>query len=316
MAAINAFTAMEGDAVPYLMGWLRAEQTSSSQYYRKTYDAMPSLIQARLPVPGNLNDCKRQAIELLGYIGNAQRINAASGEASTKLSINLAVPELLAMIQDTNHPFRSSALNATMYIGPAMKEAIPELIQMARLPKADMIAIQALGRMGPLASNAVPALTEIAALTNHPQCRLAAQSLGEIGASASNAIPTLLALTSSEKTELRDIALRAVALIGRTPEDAVPILKKFQQGTNEWESILATLALWQRDPQNPELEAQISRYLGNIASRKNPPWLLYDLSRVGTNARPFLAELTKIGEQRPDPAIRIFTKTAIRNIKE
>jgi HEAT repeat protein len=248
-------------------------------------------------------------LRLLGDIGHAQRFKAAKGEPSTKPSITLAIPAIQAILQRTNHSGQVWAAQAACYIGSEAAATIPNLIKLAE-NEQDSGAIQGLGMMGPLASNAVPVLIKIATDPTSNKRRLALQSIGRIGEPARSAAPMLSAWLKDSDEELRITALRALANIGHTPDEAVLMLTTIQHGTNDWAGTLATLALWNRDHQNADHHKRLTAALQG----KHSGWLLFDLSILGSNAAPFVPAITKLLDD-PDPNKRQRAKIVLRTIE-
>jgi HEAT repeat protein len=80
--------------------------------------------------------------------------------------------------QDGN--VRSGAASVLGEIGPAAKDAVPDLIEALKDRDMRPIAVGALGRIGPAAKDAVPALIEALKDQHFIVCNAAAKALEQI----------------------------------------------------------------------------------------------------------------------------------------
>lgn len=165
------------------------------------------------------------------------------------------------------------------------------------------MAIQAFRLIGPGASNAVPLLVSIAEDQNHRDRIHAVTSLGGMQQAAASAVPSLVTLLATTNQALRVAAVRSLAEIGLTPEEAVQRLEELQRSTNEWEATLATVALWNREPQNKHLQDKLVSFLNS--GRPGP--LISVLSQLGTNATPF-RQFVEPFEDDANPNVSHFAK--------
>ncbi len=133
-----------------------------------------------------------------------------------------AVHPLAEALNDEDPIVDSLAAQALGKIGPNAKAAVPALLEGLYDEDKDPIvgscAAEALGKIGP---HAVPALVE--ALNNeHEDVRsLAAKALGKIGPDAKATVPALLEALNDEDEDVRSLAAEALGKIG---PDAVPAL--------------------------------------------------------------------------------------------
>ena len=145
-----------------------------------------------------------------------------------------AVPALrLVLSENSPRNLKLGAAYALGKIGPAAKDAVPELVKAleAKDEVNDFLrsnAADALGGIGPEAKAAVPAL--IATLENDdvrsPTC--AAFALGSIGADAKAAIPALIQAmkqAESKKNQAEALGQIAESLQKREDVSAIPLLQ-------------------------------------------------------------------------------------------
>jgi len=283
--SMHAFEQMEGDAIPFLIRQIHNQSAT------------------------NNNGHIIVTLELLGRIGSIQRWKTEVGEPSAKPSIALAIPDIKAALKSPIESTRTFAAQAAWFIGPPAAATIPDLIKLVG-DSQDGTAIQGLGMMGVLASNAVPSLIDIAMDDSSRERRPAIVSLGEIGEPARLAAPALTSLLANTNEALRVAATRSLAEIGFTPDEAVPTLTVMKQGTNDWLADLATLALWNRNHQDSKLQAE----LVTVLHSDKRGWLLFSLAGLGTNAAPLGPEV-KLLVNDPDPNISHFAKRALRRIQ-
>jgi HEAT repeat protein len=115
-----------------------------------------------------------------------------------------------------------SAAQALGEIGPAAKEAVPDLVKaLGRDDYARGEAAQALGCIGPSAEAAIPALAAMMADPNIDDSGRAATALGRIGPTA---IPTLTDALQSRNEQVRWGACHAFARLGPAAKPAVPLV--------------------------------------------------------------------------------------------
>lgn len=131
--------------------------------------------------------------------------------------LNLASAE----VEDRQH-----AAETLGRMGPMAVEAVPTLIAALGDERLEVrkAAIDALGKIGPAAAEAVPALVA-AFLDSDAYIRhAAATALGEIGPSASEAVPTLITVLRKGPLDDRIGAAFALGGIGPAAAEAVPTL--------------------------------------------------------------------------------------------
>ena len=137
------------------------------------------------------------------------------------------VSEWIALTRDNDNEVRMSAAVTLGRIGPDANIAIPALITLLK-DKEDYVrceAAGALGKMGPDARIATAALTESLADQFMWVRSRSARALGNIGPEAKTAIPTLVGLLKDKMINVRMSAIEALGRIGPDPK-TVPALKE------------------------------------------------------------------------------------------
>ena len=293
----TAFAEMEGDAVPFLNGWLDLRPSSFDGIYAFCFQHMSSSVKKALPKPRDdsyYRVRKHHALRLLGDIGMTQRFRLEAGKPSAKPSIALAVPRIKIAMQGSDADARLWAANAAWFIGPVAAATIPDLIKLAQNPqeRAASAAVQGLGMMGSLASNAVPMLIAVATNTDRRDRILAISALGNIGGSAHLATRILTLMLNDTNDSVRLQATRSLAAIGTTPDEAISSLNTLTHGTNDWERCFAWIALWNKDRQDSKLQAHVIEGLQST----NRIGVLVILRLLGTNAAVFVPEVRHLTE--------------------
>jgi len=111
-------------------------------------------------------------------------------------------------------------------IGPYVdKAAVRKLATVLKTSSSQYVKeriIIALGNIGPVAGDAAPELS--AELSNIELTRITSTALGKIGPNAHKAVPALLKAAVSDDTYMRAHAIEALGFIGAEPERVVPVL--------------------------------------------------------------------------------------------
>jgi HEAT repeat protein len=157
-----------------------------------------------------------------------RRLQGKDVEARAKASLELvrqgkeAVPALLGLVEGKDEDVAGRAIDLLGRIGPAAADAVPAL---GKIVKADPVAqksntlraMRALGQIGPKAKRAVPEL--LAALkAKAPAGRgqvQAAMALGQIGPEAKEAVPALTAAVKTPTGAGGPLCFAAATALGR-----------------------------------------------------------------------------------------------------
>jgi HEAT repeat protein len=180
-------------------------------------------------------------------------VGTAAGAALVRLKGD-AVDAVRATLSDAST--RLKVLEVLAAIGPAAKAAVPELA--ALLADTDPLvrseAAVALASVGAEAAAAVPALEKLLGDDAPADVRYAtAYALGRIGAAAKPAVPRLLELSKSADEIMATVATWATLKI--EPQDsslvaaAIPLLQKALRGENELARLEAAVVLGDLGPQ-------------------------------------------------------------------
>jgi HEAT repeat protein len=227
-------------AIPFLVEMLCDENedvrgNAKSSLTRFGEKAVPALCQAlkshepfvrigAAAVVLNVNSSNKKdaAAVLAEGIRHAQpqvRLEAARAFRGVGPDGELAVPALIAALEDTNYWIRAETANALGNIGPGAKPAVPALIKALGDKEEDVRgdAAFALGMIGSASKEVLQAL--ISALNDESEDVQAAtvRALGKLGTAATSAIPALIQATKSPDERVSGGAEDALFLIrGKT----------------------------------------------------------------------------------------------------
>ncbi len=300
-------------------------------------DAVPALIKL---LDSSDDPIRREVMLALGSIGPGA---------------NAAVDKLLAMLQNQQAKLRPGAAYALARIGavqavPTLKQTVKEtgdrLLAMSSAwalvtlepQNAEFVAIalpqlisglthelalvrteaaNALGRIGPRADAAVPALVK-AARDPDPTVRLAAiGALGEMGpVAAKDAAPVLSVLIDHTDPDLRRSAADAVGRMGASARGAIPALQQMQTLNDPIDRSMATIALVRIDPQPAAVAAALPHLTAALQSpyageRLEAAALLGQLGHKAASAKPALEQATKDADEQ----VRKAASEALRQVQ-
>ncbi len=163
----------------------------------------------------------RDVSSLMVGLGSPQE--TARAEAAEKLSqldpveIRAAALVLIEACGDESEAVREAAVGALEEMGAPDLELLDGLTALLAAPNADVAywAVTLIGRLGPEAIAAVPALAETLENSPHQNVRQrAARALGKIGSGAAAAADALRAAAGGDDPRLARLAERALGEIG------------------------------------------------------------------------------------------------------
>jgi hypothetical protein len=189
---------------------------------------------------------RRQAIANLGAIGSEakdaipglsqilmqdddQEIRAVAALALYKIGGQETVPALIVGMDDDFEWVRMNCALALTRAGASAEGAVPVLTAAVKKPENRSInpafhlsirqqSIQALGKIGPAAKDAIPPLIEALNDKDNQTRSRAVTALGSIGADAMIAVPMLIVLLKEKDEMIQELA--ATALVKISPKDA------------------------------------------------------------------------------------------------
>ena len=139
-----------------------------------------------------------------------------------------AVPLLLQDAQKQSPPI--SVLEAFEYYGEAARPAVPHILRVAESETCRGNMTKVLKRLGPAASDAVPAMTKLLSDTNTDAIAGTLLVLKSIGTAARPAASGVQALLTNNDSTVRMLAAATLAQFEGNPEMAVPVLLDVIEG--------------------------------------------------------------------------------------
>jgi HEAT repeat protein len=150
----------------------------------------------------------------------------ARSEDATKIGVKSA-SDWVAVLRSDDLKARSEAFGALMLFGPAVRGAIPALIDALDDPRQDVQikAAEALRYIGPDAAAAAPALVRKLRIRG-PEIGIALNARDALVAIGPAALPTLIQCLEGDNKDARGWAMIILAGFGPAAKDAVPALAK------------------------------------------------------------------------------------------
>jgi HEAT repeat protein len=155
-------------------------------------------------------------------------------------------------------------------------------------PSARLVAIDDLGRMGPRAAEAVPALTDLLKNDSAAVRAHAAQALGEIGPPAKSAVPALVRLITDPDPAVRRKVVGAVRNLRPGPEVVVPLAVKVLKDADPSVRNRALDALAEAGP--PAVPTLIEL----LKDKQTAYWASLVVAEIGPEARAAVPALTAL----------------------
>jgi hypothetical protein len=147
MAAFAAFHSMGSTAVPFLVGQLEKKDSAWDRFCREIYPKLPA---------GMRKHFNRPMPELVRW--NSAEMMLVNVDAGA------AMPDFMRILREGTGEQQFCAIAAAInFIGPADSRYVPLLIDILQSPNQRLYSLAALslGRIGPGARQAVPALTNL-----------------------------------------------------------------------------------------------------------------------------------------------------------
>ncbi len=170
-----------------------------------------------------------------------------------------APDSILSAIKNANISAKDDIVEELLVVASGLgKPAVPLLIESLRIDRVGPLAASLLGRMGPTAKEAVPALADVAANDKSIAIRCEALlALGAIGHDAPEAVQTAAAALNDPEEDICYAACYALGKIGKPAAVAVPELKKMLADKDEFKALASAWALAHIEPASAEI-AQVS----------------------------------------------------------
>ncbi|CAN5200719.1 hypothetical protein BH11PLA2_BH11PLA2_51050 [soil metagenome] len=280
-------------AVPDLVGalnradpFIRAGSAAALGSIRpRPPEVLPALLGAvkdsaplvRQSVAGGLSGMRQHADKILPPLlmlatDPEAEVRAPAVRALAKLyrTPGPAFVAVIAALKDKDEMVRSTAVGAMWTAGPVVATAVPaltEALRDSRDSQFQVLVAMTLGRVGPLAKDAVPQLLVALKGKDENLVKAAASALGEIGPAAKDAVPRLLGLLKAKPNDLSEIAVVALGQIGPASKDAVTFLLAELVDNNPDDSLIDALG-----GIGPDAKVAVSRLSAIARNRKVDAW--------------------------------------------
>lgn len=250
---------------------------------------------------------------------NTIRSEAGNAIGEIRPPAALLLPRLETALHDTNHIHYHAAIWLLGTIGEGAEQGVPYLLRELAIPDwgRQFGAEFALGRLGPAAKDAVPALAEFVSSpsTHRVVRRKAVQTLGDIGMAASNAVPALSShLLTETNLNLRSEAAVALCKIDPREPAGWSFLVK-QLGENESDVTRSAFA-YRLAQFGPEAKAAVPALQKMLVSPNPELWrsAAYALHKTGVDHALIFPKLLAELEASTDDQARLNVVMTILTI--
>ena len=266
------------------------------------------------------NDRKRQqeAVErLANALTNPQRLvreAAARALADLKPGPEIAMPAIRRALEHADGAQLTDALDALASLGAA---AVPELIDALQEEPAQARVAYILGRIGPAAAPAVPALAKLVHSPNADVQREAIFALAKIGPKAAPAVKSLVQVFQDGQPEVRYGAAYALGEIGPAASAAKPALVAALQDSD---SVAAVVSAWALAHIDAKCEAACTKGIPLLIQGLEDPEPRFRreaaaaLACFGPTAKAAVPALKKVAAGDEDPGVREAATAALEAI--
>jgi len=214
--------------------------------------------EANDAVPGLLKAIRSNSLETRRAV-----VWALAGIGSTDKAV---VAPLVAVLEDQRNPTstRAPAATALGKVGPPAAEAVPALVRLLGDDNehARRAAVKALGKIGPAAQNAIAAVEKALHDVEPGVCSAAALAHWRITGKTHKAMPVLLKGLNSRDFGDRLVALNVARQFGPAGKEAVPALMNALQARDKLTRFVAAIALGemgQFDRVSPQVREEVRR---------------------------------------------------------
>ena len=230
-------------------------------------------------------------------------VRRAAARAMVEFDVDHATvaPLLVKALQDEDDTVVANAIAALSAFGPRALQHVDDALANKELRHYALLLI---GRMGPEAASAVPALIDtLGKAGDTPQdiefIREAHIALSTIGPAAKAAVPTLIKSVGAEDDEVSASACYALGKMGEEARSAVPALRRAGGSESLVVRAASVFALWQIQPGSPErrLEATILLVEALDSERElvraGAATMLGELGTLGATAKEKLRQVSE-----------------------
>jgi HEAT repeat protein len=258
-------------------------------------------------------DAAQRLIEGLKDADPLARVAAARALAALPPAPEITMPLWEKAFKDADDRVIVHALDAMAALGPA---AVPRLIEGLKNEKAREHVAYVLGRIGPAAAPAVPALTSLISDPDERVAQEAILALAAIGPDAKAAVPSLISGIKTPDNPNAHAAAFALGKIGKNADTAVPALIGRVGGSDPHLALVCAWALVNIKPDSAEITERVLPVLTKGLTAELPLARLgaaQALGKLGPAANDALPALEKATHDK-DNAVREAAAKAIEQI--
>lgn len=262
------------------------------------------------------------AVIVKGFESDDVDVRRAAARAMVEFDVDreTVAPLLVKALQDEDETVVANAIAALSAFGPRALQHIGDGLANKELRH---YAVMLIGRMGPEATSAVPALVDaIGKAGNTPEeiefVREAQLALSAIGSGAKAAVPTLIKAVGSEHDEISASACYALGKMGEAARAAIPALQRAEDNESLVVRATSVFALWQIQPGRPARRLKATALLvkalddDRVLVRAGASRMLGELGTVGATAK---ARLKEVSENDDAELVRQAATEALKNLR-
>jgi HEAT repeat protein len=256
----------------------------------------------------------RQIIEGLKSKDDNVRHAAARALAESNAPSEIVAPALVEALRKADEAMINQAVDALASLGA---KAVPRVLRGLKNEALRKLAAQIIGRIGPEAKDAVPALVEALVSSDDDEYRREIQfALGAIGPEAAGATPALIKALADDNEELRHSACYVLGKIGPAAKQAAPALEKNLNSDDKFLRLVSVWALLRILPGEARI-AQLATPLLTQALQDEREMVRAEaasaLGDIGEIAKPTIPALNKALDD-PSPAVRAAAAEALKKL--
>lgn len=309
----------------YVLGKIGPEAQSASDKLKQHVDAEDPIMQtvalwALARVNPNEKEWFRRAVPLLveRLTDNRQNVREAAVQALMDLNPppGSLIPQLKKVLDQANAETVSRALDALATLG---KPAVPRLIAAMEHDEVRMRAAMILGRIGPEAEEAIPALTEALKDPRSEVRREAVFALGAIGPAAAPAVPQITELLQDPDMNVRYAAAYALGKIGPKAIGAKQQLLDRLATADQFLALVSAWALAQIQPECSVTSPKTVPLLIKALDQSSPMVQLEAIDALeclGPLAEDALPRLKELAQSASNPTVRQAASDAAKEIEK
>ncbi len=298
--AFNAMVEMGVEATPFLMKKWEATENKEERY-----------VIAQVFAQMGPNALKAKPLLVEGIDGIDENMIAYCAQALGSFGEQSAdvTPMLARLLLTADFTTQIKILEALGNIGPGASEAIPRMMEAAQRSRTRTVAVEAMGKMG---SKTVEHMMGWLQDGTSEQKLLACQVLGEATGNVEEALPYLTEAFKDKDPKMRVAAVRA---IGRTGPAAIVVLDELIQALNDKDKdmrreTIGTLTSIGADAAGDKMLDAMKSNNGNI--REGAIQVVMRWESVRDRAKPIL--ITRLADS--DAGARYAAVLALSNMGE